>query len=150
MSEKEVQSWFKELPGKIQRELAKDLQRIANELSNDIRAAAPVVTGTLRDSVRVRRGRKTLEYFVEAGGSTTTRQYGGSARYQREVVIGSGDTQGIARGGSSGKGYDYALGVEFGNTHMPAQPFFYTTYRVRQAQVREEVEQAVLNAVSRA
>lgn len=150
MSEKEVNSWFKQLPGKLQRELARDLQQIASNLSNDIKAAAPVKTGALRDSVRVRRGRKTLEYFVEAGGPTTTREYVGSAKYQREVSIGSKDTQGIARGGGSGKAYDYALGVEFGNKHVPAQPFFYTTYRQRQNQVREEIEQAVFRAVSRA
>jgi len=150
MSEKEVNSWFKSLPGKIQRDLARDLQRIAARLSDDVKAAAPVDTGALRDSVRVRRGRGTLEYFVEAGGPSTTRGYLGRAKYKREVVIGSGDTEGISKGGSSGVSYDYALAIEFGTKNMQPKPFFYFTYRARQDEIRQEIEEVVLNAVRRA
>lgn len=146
----EVKSWFKSLPGKLQRQLAKDLQVIAQGLVDDIKAAAPVDTGKLRDSIRVRRGKKTLEYFVEAGGSATTRSLERTTTYQREVQIGSGDTEGIARGGPAGVSYDYALGVEFGNSRVPAQPFFYSTYRRRQVEVRQEIEAAVADALSKA
>ena len=67
-----VTSWFKALPSKMQRQLARDLKDIADNLAADIKAAAPVKTGKLRDSVRVRRGRNTLELYVEAGGADTT------------------------------------------------------------------------------
>lgn len=151
MSEKEVNSWFKSLPGKLQRELARDLQRIAGELKEDIQAATPVgATGKLRESVRVRRGRKTLEYFVEGGGPTTTKAYAGRTSYQRQVDVGSGDTQGIPKGGKGNVAYDYALGVEFGNTRVPAQSFFYNTYRARQDDIREEIEEAVFDVLRRA
>lgn len=126
---KELQSWFKELPIKLQRELAKDLKEIADGLAEDIRRVTPEgETGNLRSSVRVRRGRRTLEYFVEAGGVTTT----------KEVRQGSGVQS------------DYALHVEFGTSKMSPQPFFYSTYNERRADVRREVEEAVANALGKA
>jgi HK97 gp10 family phage protein len=122
-----VQSWFKSMPNRLQRQLALDLQRIANNLQADIKAAAPVKSGALRDSVRVRRGRNTLEYFVEAGGSNT----------MGEIRTGSGVS------------YDYSLAVEFGTKKMEAQPFFYSTYREKRDAMREEIAQAVYEASGR-
>jgi HK97 gp10 family phage protein len=125
----ELQSWFKDLPGKVQREFAKDLRRIADGLADDIRAAAPTgETGRLKESVRVTRGKKSLELFVEAGGALTT----------KEVRAGSGVT------------FDYALAQEFGTERQPAYPFFYATYRVRRDDVRAEIERAVADAIARA
>lgn len=125
----ELQSWFKSLPGKVQREFAKDLKRIADGLAEDIRRAAPVgETGRLKESVRVTRGRKSLELYVEAGGPLTTKE---------------------VRGGS-GVAYDYALGQEFGNSRTPANPFFYSTYRARRDEVRADIEEAVAQAIAKA
>lgn len=125
----ELQSWFQQLPRKLQRELATGLRDIADELAEDIRREAPEgETGKLKQSVRVRRGRGTLELFVEAGGDLTTRQV-------RE---------------GSGVDYDYALGVEFGNQHAPAQPFFYSTYHARRDDVREKIDDLVGDVLSKA
>lgn len=125
----DLQSWFKALPGKLQRELAGQLKEIADELASDIRAAAPAgETGRLKESVRVRRGRKTLELYVEAGGDLTT----------KDVRQGSGVR------------YDYALAQEFGTQKMPANPFFYSTYRARQSEIRERIDRAVSDVLAKA
>lgn len=125
----DLQSWFRALPYKLQRELAGELKDIADGLADKIRSEAPTgPTGKLKDSVRVRRGRKTLELYVEAGGDLTT----------KEVRAGSG----VA--------YDYALAQEFGTQRMPAQPFFYSTYRAEQAGIRERIEDAVSDVIAKA
>lgn len=124
----ELQSWFKQLPGKLQRELAGRIKEIADELAEEIRSAAPEgETGALKESVRVRRGRGTLELLVEAGGTFTTKE---------------------VRGGS-GIPYDYALAQEFGTQWMPAHPFFYSTYRARREDVRRQIEDAVSDVISK-
>jgi HK97 gp10 family phage protein len=125
----DLQSWFVDLPKKLQRELAGRIKDIADELADDIRAAAPEgETGKLKESIRVRRGRNTLELFVEAGGNLTTKE---------------------VRGGS-GVPYDYALAQEFGTQKRPAQPFFYSTYRARRADIRQEIDDAVSDVISKA
>lgn len=146
----DLQSWFKDLPYKLQRELAGRLKEIADELADDIRRVAPVKSGALRDSVRVRRGRGTLELYVTAGGPTTTQDIGRTTHYDREVSVGQGDTAGIARGTQGQVTYDYALAQEFGTSKMPAHPFFYSTYRARAAGIRAEIEQAVSDVVEKA
>jgi hypothetical protein len=128
MSE-ELQSWFRQLPRALQRELAAGMKEIADGLADEIRAEAQQgESGRLKESVHVRRGRKSLELFVEAGGDLTTKQVRDGADVD----------------------YDYALGVEFGNQHAPAQPFFYSTYNVRKDDVRQQIEDLVAEVVSKA
>lgn len=125
----ELQTWFRQMPYRLRRELAGRIKDIAENLADEIKAAAPVgETGHLRDSIRVRRGRKTLEFVVEAGGTDTTKD------------IRSG----------AGVEYDYARAIEFGTTKMPAHPFFYTTARARAADVRADIEQAVSEVLEKA
>ena len=122
-----VESWFKSMPFKLQRALAQDLRRIADNLSDAIKDATPVDTGALKNSVRVRRGRHTLEYYVEAGGQNSwENQYGAGRGAQAR--------------------YDYSLAIEFGTKKMEAKPFFYKTYRERRDAMREEIAQAVYEA----
>jgi HK97 gp10 family phage protein len=145
----ELQSWFKKLPYKLQRELAGRLKDIADDLAEDIKREAPVKTGALRDSIRVRRGRKSLEFVISAGGPSTTHTYERSTGYRRDVVIDGRDNRGIARG-NQGVTYDYALAQEFGTQKSPARPFFYSTYRAQAPEIRETIEQAVSEVVEKA
>jgi HK97 gp10 family phage protein len=125
----ELQSWFQQLPRNLQRELAGGLREIADELAAAIRQEAPEgQSGRLRQSVRVRRGRKTLELFVEAGGELTTK---------------------AVREGADAE-YDYALAQEFGNQHQPANPFFYSTYNARRDDVRAQIDDLVEDVLSKA
>jgi HK97 gp10 family phage protein len=124
----DLQSWFQQLSGKLQREFAGGLKDIANGLADDIREAAPEKTGALKQSIKVRRGRGTLELYVEAGGDLTTKE---------------------VRGGS-GQSYDYALADEFGTLHQPADPFFFSTYNARKEDVQKQISDLVDDVVSRA
>lgn len=118
----ELQKYFRDLPIKAKRRIATVIAEQADSVAAEIKSKAPVDTGTLRDSVKVRRGRNTLSLVIEAGGSVTTKN---------------------VRSGS-GVEFDYALAVEYGTQKAPAQPFFYTTWDER----RPEVEQAISDVVS--
>lgn len=147
----EVQSWFDALPYKVKKELAGKIKEQADSLAADIRAAAPRRTGVLAESVKVRRQRDTLDFVVTAGGDATTKTYGRDTGYEREVVIGSGDTEGIAKAkDGAGVTFDYALANEYGTVDQPAQPFFYNTFRARQPEIREAIEEGVAEAISKA
>ena len=123
----DLQSWFRDMPYKLRRELAGRVRDIADDLADDIRAATPVKTGAMRDSVKVRRGRNELSLYVEAGGPATTKE---------------------VRKGSSAE-YDYALATEFGTQKEPAKPFFYTTYNARKDDVAQQLQDAVADVVAK-
>jgi HK97 gp10 family phage protein len=118
--DEELQGYFKDLSFKLKRELVTVIKEQADGLAEAIKSAAPVKTGRLRDSVKVRRGRNTLELVVTAGGDDTT----------------------VSERGEGGQ-YDYSLAVEFGTSRQPAQPFFWRIYRER----RSDIEQAINDAV---
>ena len=124
----DVQSWLSGLSFKLKRELAGKIKQEADGLASAIKAKAPVKTGKLRDSVKVRRRRNELELEVIAGGEATS----------VEVRKGSGED------------YDYALAVEYGTTAAPAQPFFYNTARGLMPDIRENIEQAVADVIAKA
>ncbi|UGX98232.1 HK97 gp10 family phage protein [Bradyrhizobium barranii subsp. barranii] len=124
----ELQSWFSGLSFKLKRELAGKLKEQADELASAIKAEAPVVSGTLRDSVKVRRRRNELELEVVAGGETTS----------KEIRAGAGVD------------YDYALAIEYGTTERPAEPFFYNTARKLMPEIQENIEQAVADVLAKA
>lgn len=147
----EVQDWFSGLSYKLKRELAGRIKQQADDLASAIRAEAPVVSGALRDSVKVRRKRGELELEVTAGGEATTRFYDRDTGYVREVVIDGRSNEGIAKQvGGAGVAYDYALASEFGTINAPAQPFFYNTAREHLPEIREEIEQAVADVIAKA
>lgn len=123
----ELQSWFSGLSYKLKRELAAKLKEQADDLAQAIKAEAPVVSGTLRDSVKVRRRRNELELEVVAGGQATS----------KEIRAGSGVD------------YDYALAVEYGTTARPAEPFFYNTARELMPEIRDNIEQAVADVLAK-
>lgn len=124
----QVQGWLTALPFKVKRELATVIKREADGLAAKIKAAAPVKTGALRDSVQVRRKRSETELEVTAGGDATN---------------------GEIRGGS-GVSYDYARAIEFGTMKAPAQPFFFNTYRENADDIRENIHNAITDAISKA
>jgi HK97 gp10 family phage protein len=121
----DVQRYIRDLPFKMKRQLATAIRAEADRLAAAIKAKAPVKTGALRNSVRVRRKRNDLELEVVAGGTETT----------KEVRSGSG------------KPYDYALATEYGTTRESAQPFFYNTARAMQDEIRDNIEDAVKEAL---
>lgn len=122
-------------------------------LADEIKAAAPIKTGKLRDSVRVRRKRNDLDLEVTAGGDETTRMYGRDTDYASDVVIDGRSNKGIAKrrkGEGRGVSFDYALAVEYGTVNQEAEPFFFATYRQRRDDIRQAIDEAVEHAISQA
>lgn len=114
-----------ELPMKMKRQLATAIKAEAERLTSAIKAAAPVKSGALRDSVQVRRRKNDLDLEVTAGGDATTRE---------------------VRGGS-GVQYDYALAAEYGTAKESAQPFFYPTVRAMEREIHDNIEEAIAEAL---
>lgn len=117
---------LEELSFKVRRELVTAIRTEADRLADAVKAAAPVKTGALRDSVKVRRTRNDLTLYVTAGGEATTKE--------------------IRQG--SGTDYDYSLAVEYGTTKEHAQPFFYPTVRAMEDEINANIAAAMEKALN--
>lgn len=148
----EVQDWFSGLSFKLKRELAGKIKEQADDLAAAIKEAAPKgETLNLSNSVKVRRKRNELDLEVTAGGDMTTKFYDRSTGYVSDVVIDGRSNEGIAKQ-VDGKGvsYDYALANEYGTVNETAQPFFYNTARELMPEIRQNIEDAVADVISKA
>lgn len=115
----ELQRWLASLAPKAKKQMQAGLRAQANRVRDAMQSAAAIGdTGKLAESVRVEDGRHELELVIAAGGELTTKEI---------------------RGGS-GVPYDYALAIEFGTTKMEPNPFFFSTWRVMEDDVRGELE----------
>lgn len=147
----EVQSYLSGLSFKLRRELATKIKEEADGLADAIKAEAPVLTGALRDSVKVRRKRNELDIEVTAGGDATTRMYDRSTGYVSAVIVDGRSNKGIAKqADGAGVSYDYALSQEYGTADGPAQPFFYNTARRLMPEIQENIQQAVEDVLAKA
>lgn len=124
----------------------------AVELVIAMKARAPVKTGSLRESIHFEDDSDDtrIRLTVKAGGPTTTRKVG-TRTYDREVLLGSGDTQGRHKtAGGVNVTYDYARAIEFGTSEMNAEPFFYVTYRGRRRAYKSAMKRSGRKAVKAA
>jgi HK97 gp10 family phage protein len=116
---------LKQLAPAVQQAMAEANGVTAQEMAATARGLAPVRTGTLRNSIGAApAGTATGAWRVSAGGPATTK----------------------AARGSSGS-YDYALGVEWGTSDTPRQPFFFTAYRIGAKRHRSRVTRAANKAL---
>ena len=121
------------LSPKIKAAIRPALDKGADELVATMKSIVPVANvdgGELRDSIEKHPGRHELAVVVVAGGPTTTRK-------------------------GKGKPYDYSRAVEFGHvaedgSNVPADPFFYTTYRARKTRIRNRIKRAISAAAKAA
>lgn len=126
----ELDRYFEQLPEQVRQHVSEAVQAEAERLSDAQRAAlralqqSPDETGNLEESCTVVPGADDLEFIVQAGGETTT----------KEVREGSGEP------------YDYAEAFEYGTSRQPARPFFFNTYGA----MRDEIETNIGNAISEA
>lgn len=117
---------LKRLAPAAQAELAKVNITSADEMVASAQGLVPVKTGTLRNSIRSEPAEtETGAVRVLAGGPSTT----------KEVRSGSG------------RPYDYALGIEFGNSHTPRQPFFFTSFRLLRRRHRARASRALNKSI---
>jgi HK97 gp10 family phage protein len=130
----DLENYLDSLPDKIRAPLAAVIREQAELLSaaqqNALKALeqSPDETGDLEASCVVVDGATDLEVFVQAGGSATT----------KEVREGSGVN------------YDYAIGFEFGTSHQPARPFFYSTYNEMRDDMQENITDALTEVLNNA
>ena len=119
--DQELNDYLDGLSDKIIAHVAPVIREQAEKLSAAQQSALkeleqpPEDTGALEASCVVVPGASELEFSVQAGGETTTRA-----------------------------GYDHALGFEFGTSHQPARPFFYSTYNA----MRDDMQNAITNALN--
>lgn len=102
-----------------EKELTDANDRSAKALVETARRLAPVDTGKLRDSIRMRKGKRATSFIVEAGGKETTND----------------------------KNYDYAVGQEFGTVDNPAQPYFWPSYRLNRKPMKSRAARAMKKAI---
>lgn len=130
---------FKQLMERIPKEVAVSLESAVTEgaegMAQTMRSSvAQGIDGRheLLESIRVTPGSHPLRKVVRAGGPLTTKKAGGG--FLRRLISGRG------------KEYDYANAVEFGTQEMPAQPFFWPSYRLTKRPFRSRIARKV-NAV---
>ena len=123
----ELDDYLNALPDQLTEQLSHAVREQAERLSAAQRQAlqsleqAPDETGDLEESCAVVPGKNDLEFLVQAGGPLTTKD--------------------IREG--SGVPYDYAVGFEFGTSHQPARPFFYSTYNAMKDDMQDALNEAV-------
>jgi HK97 gp10 family phage protein len=122
----DLDAYLDALPDQLRQQLSDVIREQAEALSTAQRQALQSLeqsdeTGDLEASCVVVPGENDLEFIVQAGGELTT----------KEVREGSGEP------------YDYAVGFEFGTSHQPARPFFYSTYNAMRDDMQEAIDQAV-------
>ena len=106
------------LPKEILAPIITETFRQADLLRGSMILRVQVGKGTLRNSIRVEQGRRATRALVRAGGDATR--------------VG---------------GYDYANAQEFGTQKIPAQPFFWPSYRYRKVKMRREIKAAAVRAI---
>ena len=132
------------LPKRVAARAQEVLDRQAQDLAAEIRAAAPARSGALRASIKVEPGRKPLTVAIRAGGARTKK---GSDTF-------TGAFRDAFSKGSRGKAmgvrglYDYARAIEFGAVGRPAKPFFFSTWRKSKARRRRELAEACAKALA--
>jgi HK97 gp10 family phage protein len=120
---------FKRLTEELQKEVhalaVAELNTQANDLAALIESVAPVHEGTLKTTVKVVPGKTDTIVRVVAGGYKTVRQ------------------------SVSSKPYDYARADEFGTVNMPAQPFFFPTYRLRKKKIKAAMKRKITASIKK-
>lgn len=85
----------------------------------------------LEQSIHKRAGRHDLSVETAAGGKATTKPTTPKAAREKSE-------------------YDYALAQEFGTQDMPANPFFFSSWRTMRKKVRGRATRAMRKAVKKA
>lgn len=121
---------LKSLPIAIRAEIRKPMENGANELVQAQRAAAPVRTGALRDSINWVYG------DAPKGTISSGRQTDGTPINDLKITVFAGNE----------KAY-YARWIEFGTATTPAQPYFYPIYRFMRKRIAAGIKRSAIKAI---
>lgn len=100
------------LPKAVREEMGDQNRESAEAMAAHLRRIAPRKSGAMVSSVKVTYDDPSATVWM--GGEKTTKSFRRGTSYARDVVIGSGDTKGIAKGGTGSLKFDYTRGFEFG------------------------------------
>jgi HK97 gp10 family phage protein len=129
MTNKSVEA-FKKLTTDMMREVYLDAVGELNDQADKLVGTMQQVvrhgpTGDLANSIRTQQTSKPTIVRVVAGGASTTRTSAG------------------------GRPYDYARAVEFGTVHMPAEPFFFPTFRLMRKKMRSDMRRKITATIEK-
>lgn len=137
------------VPEELKRAAEAEIVRVAEKMAADMRRDVPVDEGDLYDTIKVVQladDGGQIAVRIQAGGERTTDRIG-TRTYDREVRIGSGDTAGrTKKAGGFNVTYDYAVGVEFGTSRVPARPYFWPNYRRHKKRVKAALSRVIRKA----
>lgn len=122
---------LRNLPKTAREAVGQSIDREATLINRKQKRLAPKRSGTLAGTIErsdLKESRREVSVTLKAGGDATT----------REIRTGSGEP------------YDYALGVEFGNETMPAQPFFYPPIRGANKRIKRRAKRLLKQAAAEA
>jgi HK97 gp10 family phage protein len=124
---------LKRMPDLARQEIAKAMEKSAQEIVEMAKGLAPSRTGALRDSIG-------WNWYGAPEGSMVLGEVRSSGRGAGNlaIVIYAGDD----------KAY-YARWQEFGTTAMRAPPFFFPAYRANRKRVRSRISRAITTAAKR-
>lgn len=135
-----------EIVARMKRKVAEDTGTLESTIAWTWGNAPKGTIGLVQARADSLRAEDTITIF--AGGPPTTKRVG-NRTYERSVAIGSGDTRGIQKkAGGANVEYDYALAVEFGTKQMPAQPFFYVTWKQMKRAARSRQRKAMREGIA--
>lgn len=120
----EVKAWFERIARATVKAAYKAALDGAREIGGEMKAttaAKTYDTGQLNQSIRLET-QEPRRVSILAGGSATTKPSGGTT-------------------------YDYALGIEYGNSRIPAEPFFYPAWRKGKPRVQRRMNAAMKKAI---
>lgn len=125
---------LKRMPDIARQEVAKAMEKSAQEIVEMAKGLAPARTGALRDSIG-------WSWHGAPQGSMVLGEVRSSGRGagNLSIVIYAGDSQAF-----------YARWQEFGTVHMRAQPYFFPAYRANRKRVRSRISRAITKAAKRA
>jgi len=136
-----LQRRLDKIPKEIKEQVKREMERQADQIVVQMKAAVPVDTGALRNSIgwkwgKLGKGQTAIAQAKNAfGDEMTLTIYAGDA--STRVEHGDGERQ-------------LARLIEFGTRAMKAQPFFYPVWRARKKKARATIRKSVGEAVKAA
>lgn len=126
-----VQRWSR-IPQLVQENVRLAMEKLADEIVKEMKAAAPKKKGTLAASIG-------WTWGDAPAGSMVLGTFNGTAygAMQLTIYAGGGDAH-------------HARFQEFGTVHMPANPFFYPVWRKKKRGFRRRMANAVKAALEAA
>ena len=129
------------IPKAIKERVKKDMEQIAQEIVDKMKAIVPVKTGALRDSIGWTWGRPPK-------GSTAFAQAKSALGSEMTLTIYAGNQATMVRSKEGRRPYlQKAWIIEFGTTKNPAYPFFRPVWKLERKKIKTRLRASVRKAV---